>query len=1117
MTTQEQKTILLVEDDMITAILETKHLKKEGYKVIHAENGENAIDIVCIKKEHVDLILMDIDLGSGIDGTEAAAEILKTNDIPLAFLSAHTEPEVVEKTEGINSYGYIVKGSGETVLSASVKMAFKLFDAKIKEKKTEESLRILAEEELRKSEKKFRNYIENAPDGIFIVDNTGSFIESNKAARQIIGYSEEEIKNVSIHDLLAEESLEAGLAHFNKTMGTGEAAEDLWHKHKDGSKCLLNINAVKLSDTRVLGFAKDITNHWNTNEALRDANIRFEQLTEQNRTIAWEVDSAGLYTYVSPAVETVLGYRPVELVGKKYFYDICPECERETLKQKAFKVFDRKDMFFGLENPVQTKDGRILWVSTNAIPLLNADGTLSGYLGADTDITERKQMEDSLIRSEDLFRGLAENIPACICSFLPDSTITYANPTLAEMTGMKSDKLVGRKFFDMLDPDDLETVKKGINSLTPSNPTECHEQIHIAPDGSKRYQEWRNRAFFDNEGKICRLLAVGFDITESKGVEKKLKESNNKLAERVKELNCLYGFASLIETEDDSPDKIYQGILDLIPTAYQYPDITCAKLVIDGHVFSTSNYKESKWQMKYDVIVNGNNIGDLIVGYLKEKPESDEGPFLKEERFLLNVIGERLGRVIQRKMMEDRLRKNEERLQEVMKNSPDAAYKRNLETNYYDYLSPAFFRISGYTSDEFTNLPLEIVLDLIHPDDLARVEGMIAESMSGTDGSWQVDYRFRNKDGQYRWFHDQSIVVKNEQGKPVARIGSVSDITDRKNTESKLIDFSQRLELAISSGNLGIWDWNVKENIMIWDKRMFELYGITPESSPNTLDAWTNGLHQADKQRAIDECNSALKGEKDFDTTFRVLHPDGTIIHIKADGIVIRDSMGLPLRMIGINRDITESKLSEEKIKALLAEKELILKEVHHRIKNNMNTINSLLLLHAAGIKEPSAIAALEDAGSRIRTMMVLYDKLYRTEKLGEMSIREYIQSLIVEIVKIFYNRDMVKIETRIDDFMIDAKKLSPLGIIINELITNAMKYAFTGRTDGVITVTASIKDHDVTIIVEDNGNGIPESIDLETANSFGLQLIGILTEQISGTIRIERENGTRFALEFNN
>lgn len=213
--------------------------------------------------------------------------------------------------------------------------------------------------------------------------------------------------------------------------------------------------------------------------------------------------------------------------------------------------------------------------------------------------------------------------------------------------------------------------------------------------------------------------------------------------------------------------------------------------------------------------------------------------------------------------------------------------------------------------------------------------------------------------------------------------------------------------------------------------------------------------------------------------------------------------------------DITDRKRAEENIRNLLAEKELILKEVHHRIKNNMSTIMSMLSLQSNKIKNPAAIAALKDAEGRVRSMMVLYDKLYRSDNFQEVSIKEYLSSLINDIVSNFPNSASVKIEKNMDDFKISAKILFSFGIIINELLTNIMKYAFTGRADGLIIVSASMKDNRATVSIQDNGNGMPESIDIENSTGFGLRLVGMLTKQIDGTIRIERMNGTRIILEF--
>ena len=213
--------------------------------------------------------------------------------------------------------------------------------------------------------------------------------------------------------------------------------------------------------------------------------------------------------------------------------------------------------------------------------------------------------------------------------------------------------------------------------------------------------------------------------------------------------------------------------------------------------------------------------------------------------------------------------------------------------------------------------------------------------------------------------------------------------------------------------------------------------------------------------------------------------------------------------------DITDRILAEETVYNLLNEKELILKEVHHRVKNNMYNIGALLNMQANARTDEASKNVLFDAAGRVQSMSVLYDKLYRSEHTAAVSLKEYFPDLIYEIAGIFPQKKSVKIKTDIEDIILDAKILSMLGILVNEIITNSMKYAFTGRSDGVITVTASKREKCIEITIADNGAGIPEGVTFENSTGFGMQLVGMLTEQLNGKVWIERGDGTKFVLEF--
>lgn len=233
----------------------------------------------------------------------------------------------------------------------------------------------------------------------------------------------------------------------------------------------------------------------------------------------------------------------------------------------------------------------------------------------------------------------------------------------------------------------------------------------------------------------------------------------------------------------------------------------------------------------------------------------------------------------------------------------------------------------------------------------------------------------------------------------------------------------------------------------------------------------------------------------------------------------IGDNISFALYMIDVEserRKVEETlRKNEVLILNLLKEKENLLKEIHHRIKNNMSTVSSLLTMQADAQVNLDTKNIIHDAASRVQSMMVLYDKLYRAENESEVSIREYFPALIEEIARLFVQSEFVEIEIDLEDIILNAKLLSSLGILLNELITNSMKYAFVGRSEGKIKVTA-FKEQDLMIIVfEDTGIGIPEAITLKSSTGFGLQLVNILIRQIHGSVTLERSNGTRFTIRF--
>ena len=213
--------------------------------------------------------------------------------------------------------------------------------------------------------------------------------------------------------------------------------------------------------------------------------------------------------------------------------------------------------------------------------------------------------------------------------------------------------------------------------------------------------------------------------------------------------------------------------------------------------------------------------------------------------------------------------------------------------------------------------------------------------------------------------------------------------------------------------------------------------------------------------------------------------------------------------------DITERELAERKVHSLLKEKEMLLHEVHHRIKNNMVSIEGLLKLQARRQKNEQVKDALQDAKSRVQSMRVLYDKLYRSDNFKEISLQTYLPPLIKEIVSMFPNRRSVMIKDNIQNIIVSAKLTFSLGILINELITNSMKYAFPDTKGNEIEVNAIQKGTLVELSVQDNGLGLPNDFDIHNSTGFGMKLIQILTQQMKADINFETDNGTKCTVVF--
>ena len=207
----------------------------------------------------------------------------------------------------------------------------------------------------------------------------------------------------------------------------------------------------------------------------------------------------------------------------------------------------------------------------------------------------------------------------------------------------------------------------------------------------------------------------------------------------------------------------------------------------------------------------------------------------------------------------------------------------------------------------------------------------------------------------------------------------------------------------------------------------------------------------------------------------------------------------------------------EEKIRASLKEKEVLLKEIHHRVKNNLQIVSSLLYMQASRTEHPGAVSALKESRARIKSMALIHERLYQSPNLASVDMGDYTRNLVSDL-RHFYRTEESSIDltVKIDDILLGITEAIPCGLIINELVSNALKHAFPEGGEGEIMIQMQKRDTNrIVLTVSDSGIGIPENIEPRNSPSLGLTLIYSLVEQLEGTIELDRRGGTTFTIRF--
>ncbi len=376
-----------------------------------------------------------------------------------------------------------------------------------------------------------------------------------------------------------------------------------------------------------------------------------------------------------------------------------------------------------------------------------------------------------------------------------------------------------------------------------------------------------------------------------------------------------------------------------------------------------------------------------------------------------------------------------------------------------------------------------------------------------------VEFEINCKDQTKKIVSVNFSILEEESLAPYIII--LSDITQIKIQQEKDRRNTQLLEASQSIAKVGGWEVDVDSGELFWTNETYQIHDLDPTKFDPLVDSAID-FYLPDSQTKIKTAiDKAIQDCVGYDLELELNTAKNRQIFVRST-CEVTEFEGKSKKLTGIFQDITDQKQKEALIKNLLNEKEMILKEVHHRIKNNMNTISSLLDMQAHHIQNQEIRTILADAVSRIHSMMVLYDKLYLSKNQNSVSLKEYLPTLLTEIIRIFSSNKSIELVLDIDDLVLTPRYLSPMGIMLNELITNSMKYAFRSRSGGKIFVEAKQSNIGIYFSYSDDGPGYPDFTIIDKSNGFGFTLIRLIAKQLRTDINFREKSGrTEVILEF--
>jgi PAS domain S-box-containing protein len=410
---------------------------------------------------------------------------------------------------------------------------------------------------------------------------------------------------------------------------------------------------------------------------------------------------------------------------------------------------------------------------------------------------------------------------------------------------------------------------------------------------------------------------------------------------------------------------------------------------------------------------------------------------------------------------------------------------------------------------------IEIVQAIPLREYRAPLDEALARLLAGT-GTYDIEFKIRRlTDGSIRDIH--SVAMYDRSAYLVT--GVIHDVTEFHAAQRLVQESERRYRLLADNAIDVIWTTDLEGTFTYMSPSIMQLRGFTPEEVVNTkiedviMPASRNVVRAALRAGVQD----ALDGRNSIPRYIEVEQPrkDGTTVWTEVNARILFDENGTPIGLIGVSRDVSLQRAYREQLEMSLRDKDVLLREVHHRVKNNLQVISSLLNLQAESYSDPQARILIKESQQRIRSMALVHEKLYRSPHMSSIDFSDYLGTMTQELMRSFGNP---RIRTRVsgEEIRLDVEKAIPAGLILNELLTNALKHAFPPHVrDAELSVRVQMDGTDVVLTVQDNGIGLPPDRRIEDMRTMGMTVVHGLTQQLDGSIAVLPGPGAGFRLRF--